>query len=193
MANGNYVVRSPSWDNGATTDAGAITLGLSSGSVVGPITSTHSVLGTVANQGFTQVFGYDALRNQLAVGQPASNRVVLHRTGIATAISLVGDTPDPSLVGQLVTFTATLSALPSTPTDGQVTFTASSGESCVDTTPAATSATTADYSCSIVFTSSGNSTVIAEYTGSIIHAYSGSESEPHTTVIPVFANGFEDP
>jgi len=193
LGNGNYVVRSDTWDNGATLDAGAITLGLSSGSVVGPITSTHSVLGTVANQGFTQVFGYDALRNQLAVGQPASNRVVLHRTGIATAISIVGDTPDPSLVGQLVTFTATLSALPSTPTDGQVTFTASSGESCVDTTPAATSATTADYSCSIVFTSSGNSTVIAEYTGSIIHAYSGSESEPHTTVIPVFANGFEDP
>jgi hypothetical protein len=194
LSNGNYVVRSADWDNGAIVNAGAITLGLFNGSVVGPITSTHSVLGAVASLGSTQTFSYDPLRNQLAVGQPANNRVILHRTGIATAISIVGDTPDPSLGGQPVTFTATVSASPAAPTDGQVRFAASTGGSCIDTTPTATSATSANYSCTITFTANGVSTVVAEYTGSILHAYSGSEPESHTTIVdPVFANGFESP
>jgi hypothetical protein len=194
VGNGNYVVHSANWDNGAIVDAGAVTLGLFDGSVVGAITSTHSVLGTVAGQGSSQPFAYDAFRNQLAVGQPASNRVVLHRPGTATAISIVGDTPDPSVVGQLVTFTATVNVPPNPPNDGQVTFSASSGESCIDTTPTATSPTTMDFSCAISFADGGISTVIAEYTGSIVHAYSGSEPEPHTTIgDPVFANGFESP
>jgi hypothetical protein len=193
LNNGNYVVISPRWDNGAVADAGAITLAIANGDVIGPITSTHSVLGTVAGQGSSQTFAYDAARNQLAVGQPASNRVVLHSTGLATAIRIVGDKPDPSIVGQPVTFTATINASPTAPTNGQVTFTASSGESCVDTTPTATSTATADFSCTMSFTAEGSSTVIAEYTGSIIHAYSGSELETHTTAVVVFANGFESP
>ncbi len=188
VGNGNYVVNSPRWNNGA----GAITLALSDGSVVGPITSTHSVLGTVAGAGASQTFAYDAARNQLAVGQPDSNRVVLHRTGIGTAISITGDMPDPSIGGQPVTFTASIIASPNPPADGRVTFAASSGESCVDTTPTATSATTADFSCTITFTAGGVGAVFAEYTGSIIHAYSGSGPEPHTTIVdPVFTNGFE--
>jgi hypothetical protein len=193
LSNGNYVVDSPDWDNGATVDAGAITLGLSNGSVVGAITSTHSVLGSVGGQGATQTFSYDATRNQLAIGQAASNRVVLQRTGIATAITIVGGMPDPSEVGQPVTVTANVSASPNAPTDGQVTFTASSGESCVDTTPTVTASTTAEFSCTITFSTLGSSTVLAEYTGSIIHAYSGSEPETHTTIAPLFANGFENP
>jgi hypothetical protein len=194
LTNGNYVVFSSIWNNGAIVDAGAVTLGLSNGSVIGAITSTHSVLGAVASQGGSQTFSYDATRNQLAVGQRASNRVVLQRTGIATAISIVGDSPDPSTGGEPVTFTATVSASPNAPTDGRVTFRATSGESCVDTTATATSTTTADYACTITFTTNATTTVIAEYTGSIIHAYSGSGPEIHTTVVnPIFGNGFEGP
>ncbi len=191
QSNGNFVVVSPFWNNGAAEFAGAITLGLSNGSVIGPLNSSHSVLGAVAKQPFPQVFGYDALRNQLAVGQPVSNSVVLQRTGFATAISIVGDTPDPSVVGQPVNFTATLSAS-AVPSDGQVRFIASGGESCVDTTPTMTSGTTANFSCSIVFLNSGPATVTGEYIGSIVHAYSGSGLETHTTNGEIiFANGFE--
>jgi hypothetical protein len=193
LTNGNYVVTSPFWDNGAITNAGAVTLGLANGSVIGAITSTHSVLGLTADEGLSQGFSYDPTRNQLAVGLSRSNRVVLQRTGIATAISIIGDTPDPSVVGQPVTFTATVSASPDAPTNGQVTFTASSGESCVDTSPTPTSATTATFSCTIGFATAGSSTVIAEYTGSIDHAYSGSDPETHTTTVVLFADGFESP
>jgi hypothetical protein len=194
QSNGAFVVYSPNWDNVATVDAGATSLGLSDGSVTGSITGTHSVLGAVADPGATAVFSYDAQRNQLAVGQPVSNRVVLQRTGIATAISIVGDTPDPSVGGQPVAFTASISAVPNAPANGQVTFTASSGESCIDPTPTSTSATTAVFSCNIVFSTNGTSTVFAEFTGSQTHAYSGSGPETHTSnVDTVFANGFESP
>ena len=194
FANGNFVVPMPRWDNGAGVDAGAITLGLGNGSVTGPLTSAHSVLGLVANQGATQVFAYDPQRNQLVVGQPASNRVVLHRTGIATTLGSISDQPDPSIVGQPVTLSVRLTASPITPSDGQVTFTASSGQSCVDPSPTPVSATEVSYSCTIVFTTPGLSSVVAEYTGSIIHAYSGSDPFLHTTLAQlVFANGFESP
>jgi hypothetical protein len=195
LPNGNYVVSSLGWDNGSIVDAGAVTLGLSSGGVVGAVTSTHSVLGVAQFSGSSTSFSYDRVRNQLSVGQPRSNRVVLHRTGIATDISIVGNTPDPSNGGEPVTFTATTTATPNAPTNGQVTFTANTGETCVDTTPTSTSATTADWSCSITFTANGVSSVVAEYTGSIIHAYSGSAPELHTTIVepPLFADGFEGP
>jgi hypothetical protein len=194
LGNGNYVVNSPHWGSAATTGAGAVTLGLSNGSVIGPVDSTHSVLGTVAGQGETQVSSYDAVRNQLVVGQSASNRVVLHRTGIETAIAIVGDAPDPSNAGQAVTFTATLSSTPFAPTEGQVTFSAASGESCVDASPSPVSQSMIEFSCSMVFAAPGATTVVAEYTGSFLHAYSRSGPEAHTTVgDPLFASGFESP
>lgn len=190
--NGNYVVRSPRWDNGATADAGAITLGLADGSVIGSITNTHSVLGTVASGGSGMQFAYDPERNQLVVGQTPANRVVLHRTGAATAISIVGEAPDPSGAGQPVMYSATLSVPPAAPVNGRVTFRAGSGETCVDDTPAMTSSTTADFACAVVFGMSGTTSVIAEFTGSLTLAYSGSFPEPHTVVAdPIFANGFE--
>ncbi len=193
LSNGNYVVSSTDWDNGTIANAGAATLALANGSVIGTINGIHSVLGSVVNGGIQQTFGYDAERNQLAVGQLASNRVVLHRTGIATSISIVGDTPDPSSDGQPVTFTATVSGS-SGPGDGQVRFIGDNGQSCVDNTPTLTSAGTSDFSCTIVFVVNGTSNVIAEYTGSILHAYSGSDPEAHTTVINnLFRDGFESP
>lgn len=194
LPNGNFVLANFNWDNGAIVNAGAVTLGLGNGSVTGPITGTHSVLGLVANEATSQVFDYDPQRNQLVVGQRASNRVVLHRTGIATTLGTISDQPDPSIVGQPVTLSVRLTASPITPTDGQVTFTASSGQSCVDPSPTPVSATEVSYSCTIAFTAPGLSSVIAEFTGSIIHAYSGSAPFLHTTLAQVvFANGFESP
>ena len=197
FSNGVYVVNSTMWDANLTTDVGAVTLGLANGSVTGSITNMHSVIGVVANQGQSQVFGYDAERNQLAVGQRASNRVVLHRTGIATSLSITSATPAPSIVNQPVTFIATINASPFGPSNGQVTFRASGGEFCIDNIPTTTSTTTAQFSCDLTFTLDGISTVRAEYTGSTFHAYSGSAPATHTVFSAasnnIFANGFEAP
>lgn len=195
LTNGNYVVKSDNWDNGAVPDGGAVTLGLRDGRVTGAITPANSVLGDVLGQNVRVVYSYDPVRNQLAVGQRDRNRVILHRPGIETSIAILDGTEDPSAVGQPVTFTARVTASPGAPIDGQVTFGAASGQNCVDATPTTTSATTVEFSCSMVFSSSGTTTVTAEYTGSLDYAYSGSEPDSHTTVFeaPLFGDGFEDP
>ena len=149
-------------------------------------------MGTVASQGGSQVFAYDAARNQMIVGQPASNRVILHRTGVATSLIITGDTPDPSMQGQLASFTATMTASPA-PGNGMVSFRASTGESCTDITPAVVNASTVTWSCNIAFQAIGSALVTAEYTGSFAHAYSRSGAEGHTVTpeLALFANGFE--
>ncbi len=194
LGDGNFAARNIFWRNGGLFEAGAVSLGLSDGSVIGSVRDSNSVLGLAANEGQFQQFGYDPARTQLVVGQYSQNRVVLHRPGIATSIIVLGGSPDPSVSRQPVSFTASVSATPDAPSNGQVTFTASSGESCVDTTPSATSATTAEFSCTMTIVAVGNSTVVAEYTGSVIHAYSGSAPETHTTIADLmFGDGFESP
>jgi hypothetical protein len=75
LSDGNYVVSNPHWDKGATSDAGAVTLGNGATGVVGPITATNSVLGTSANGGAAMVFDYGSFNLQLVVGRPADNIV----------------------------------------------------------------------------------------------------------------------
>jgi uncharacterized repeat protein (TIGR01451 family) len=49
LANGNYVVRSPTWDNGAAADAGAVTFGNGATGASGPISATNSLVGNSAS------------------------------------------------------------------------------------------------------------------------------------------------
>ena len=49
LTNGNYVVNSPYWDNGAATDAGAATWGNGTTGVTGTITAANSLVGDKAN------------------------------------------------------------------------------------------------------------------------------------------------
>lgn len=48
FTNGNYVVASPAWDNGAIVNVGAVTYGNGAGGTVGPITSSNSLVGSSA-------------------------------------------------------------------------------------------------------------------------------------------------
>ena len=48
LANGNYVVASSSWDNGAVTDVGAVTWGSGTAGVKGSITAANSLVGSTA-------------------------------------------------------------------------------------------------------------------------------------------------
>ena len=49
LTNGNYVVRSPNWNNGATVDAGAATFGNGGSGVSGLVSAANSLVGTTAN------------------------------------------------------------------------------------------------------------------------------------------------
>jgi len=46
LSNGNYVVPSPMWNDGAVVDAGAATWGNGAGGTVGPVASSNSLVGT---------------------------------------------------------------------------------------------------------------------------------------------------
>ena len=79
LANGNYVFRSPYWDNGAVADAGAVTWGHGMLGLSGTITAENSVRGTAAGGGPRMVFDYDYTNDQLVVGRPAENIVTLFK------------------------------------------------------------------------------------------------------------------
>ena len=49
LTNGNYVVSSPYWDNGAVADAGAVTWGSGTTGVSGVVSSANSLVGSTAN------------------------------------------------------------------------------------------------------------------------------------------------
>ncbi len=49
LSNGNYLVRSPNWDNGTTLDVGAVTWGNGASGVKGAVSSTNSLIGSFAN------------------------------------------------------------------------------------------------------------------------------------------------
>jgi hypothetical protein len=51
LSNGNYVVDSPNWSNGALSKAGAATLGNGSSGVSGPVSASNSLVGTSADAG----------------------------------------------------------------------------------------------------------------------------------------------
>src|SRR6185436_11059504 len=48
LANGNYVVKSPSWNNGAATQAGAVTFGNGTTGISGAVSVANSLVGTTA-------------------------------------------------------------------------------------------------------------------------------------------------
>ena len=49
LSNGNYVVRSAYWDNGAATNAGAVTWGSGTTGVSGVVSSSNSLVGSTSN------------------------------------------------------------------------------------------------------------------------------------------------
>jgi len=51
LSNGNYVVSSPDWNNGAAAAAGAVTWGSGTAGVSGPVSATNSLVGSTANDG----------------------------------------------------------------------------------------------------------------------------------------------
>jgi hypothetical protein len=77
LSDGNFVIASKYWSNGAIAASGAVTLANGASRWAGTIHAYNSVLGTAANGGINLVFAYDATRHRLAVGRPSDNIVSL--------------------------------------------------------------------------------------------------------------------
>ena len=83
LSNGNYIVRTPYWDNGSTTGVGAVTWGSGTSGVKGVISSANSLIGSTTGDsvGSTVI----ALNNgNYVVGSPSWDNGVITNTGAAT-------------------------------------------------------------------------------------------------------------
>ena len=75
LPDGNYMVESRTWDDGAISNAGATTLGRGDVGTTGIIDASNSVRGATVSSGDFQRSAYDPTRGQLVVGRPLENIV----------------------------------------------------------------------------------------------------------------------
>ncbi len=75
LANGNYVVSSPAWSNGAATYAGAVTFGNATTGIAGPVTATNSLVGS-RNNDSVGAYTVQSLQNFLVTPLTNGNYVV---------------------------------------------------------------------------------------------------------------------
>jgi hypothetical protein len=143
------------------TDSCVITLTAGAGSCL--LTST-----TAGAKTLTATYGGDTNFN-------GSNDTEAHQVDKAsTTTTITSDAPDPSVVGQAVpiNYSVTVNAPGAGTPTGNVTVTASTGETCTGTIAAG--------SCSITFNSTGLRTLTAAYVGDGNFNGSTSAAEPHT-------------
>lgn len=88
LANGNYILRSRFWDNGALNSAGALSRGNGTLGTKGAINPGNSVLGNTPGGGLAINFSYDEVNSQIIVGRPADNIVTFFR--MAATVSIGG-------------------------------------------------------------------------------------------------------
>lgn len=117
----------------------------------------------------------------LSIGGVSANFVTTTGSAAteASTTTITADLPDPSVVGEAVPIEVSVTGDTTQPADGQVVVTASTGETCTDTTASAGSGTTALFSCPITFNSAGARNLTAVYSGSTTHDGSTSAAEPH--------------
>lgn len=99
----------------------------------------------------------------------------------ASSTAITAATPDPSLVGAPVTVSIVVNGSDSAPTDGEVTVTASSGESCSDLTPSSASNSLL-FECALSFATVGPRVLTASFGSSSTHENSVSTPEPHAVI-----------
>ncbi len=92
LANGNYVVRSQYWANGASTQAGAITWGSGSAGVFGPVSAANSLVGTQVNDQIGSGGITPLASGHFVVGSPFWDNGPTTDAGAATWCSGTGGT-----------------------------------------------------------------------------------------------------
>jgi len=98
LTNGNFVIPSPYWNNGAVGDAGAVTWGSATSGVVGQVSGINSLYGSNVNQsfgGWNPQYGYKdivALPNGNYVIRALSNRAGGSAEGTVTLANGMGGT-----------------------------------------------------------------------------------------------------
>jgi hypothetical protein len=105
LANGNYVVNSPNWDNGATVNVGAVTWGNGTTGISGVASASNSLIGSTADDQVGSFLGVVGLTNgNYVVTSPNWDNGAVVNAGAATFASGTSGlsgvvSPSNSLVG----------------------------------------------------------------------------------------------
>jgi len=99
LSDGNYIVVSSVWHNGATA-AGAASFGDGAQGTAGAVNSSNSVLGTVAGafDTFSTFLGYDPARKRFAVARGKQNIVTLFTADVAPRLFIAVQPPNQRLI-----------------------------------------------------------------------------------------------
>jgi hypothetical protein len=95
LTNGNYVVRSPRWDNGAIVDVGAVTWCSGTGGCVGPVTETNSLVGSHTGDDTGDGGPYPLLNGNYVVLYPYWDNGIIVDAGAARWCSGLGGCTGP--------------------------------------------------------------------------------------------------
>ena len=123
--------------------------------------------------------------DQRGVTRPQNGACDLGAIEIApqTSATIISNaTPNPSLLGAPVTVRVMVSGSVTAPTDGQVTVMASSGETCVDSTPSANGGSSVVFDCELVFATLGPRLLTASFGASSTHGDSSSAPWSHAVI-----------
>jgi hypothetical protein len=166
---GQSVTASYSCSDGGS---GVVLCGPTGSSLIGATSNTGALTSPI-NTSAPGVFTF-AVNAQDLAGNTAGPSSVQYTVAQGTTTTTLASGVNPSLVGQAVTFSFTLTAsAPAVTPAGTVSVSASTGESC--------SAAITVGACSITFTTAGSRTVIASYAGDT--NYKGSASAQVSQVV----------
>lgn len=102
LSNGNYVVLSPAWDNGAASDAGAATWGNGTTGITGTVSLTNSLVGTTANDRVGYKVTTLTNRNYVVISPFWANGVVTQTGAVTWGNGTMGITGTVSVANSLV-------------------------------------------------------------------------------------------
>src|SRR5262249_51732177 len=105
LANGNYLVSSPLWDNGASVDAGAVTFGSGTTGVTGAVSADNTLVGSTANDRVSGVLVL-ANGNYLVVSVFWDNGAIVNAGAVTFGSGTTGVTGAVSGANSLVGSTA---------------------------------------------------------------------------------------
>jgi hypothetical protein len=78
LSNNNYVVNTPYWDNGAITNAGAISFGDGASGTTGVVTGCNSVVGNISGRGSSLSYRYNSVYDYTVVAKPYENAITIY-------------------------------------------------------------------------------------------------------------------
>ncbi len=122
VENGNYIINSPDWDNGAATDIGAVTFGNGTIGTNGPVSECNSVPGGSGKATYNPVYNYIIVNqytsNKLAIFNPSG--MALAESSDESVAEIVGKGTTPMLVDSECKIIATIASTGSNAVSGRV-------------------------------------------------------------------------